>query len=59
MGIFDRFKDPEKAKAKAKEMSDKAEQEANERTGGKYTDRIDQTQQQMEKKLGIDEDPMK
>ncbi|MEU9375595.1 antitoxin [Streptomyces sp. NPDC048255] len=59
MGIFDRFKDPEKAKAKAKEMSDKAEQEANERTGGKYTDQVNKGQQLAEDKLGIDDDPNK
>ncbi|MER5929661.1 Rv0909 family putative TA system antitoxin [Streptomyces sp. NPDC002054] len=57
MGIFDRFKD--QAKGKGKEMSDKAEQEANERSGGKYTEKIDQAQQQAEDKLGIDEDPNK
>lgn len=57
MGIFDRFRD--QAKAKAKEMSDQVEQEANERTGGKYSDKVDDAQQQMEQKLGIDEDPSK
>ncbi|QES48615.1 hypothetical protein DEJ50_13070 [Streptomyces venezuelae] len=57
MGIFDRFKD--QAKSKGKEMSDQAEREANERTGGKYTDKVDQAQQQVEDKLGIDDDPNK
>ncbi|MCJ0870996.1 Rv0909 family putative TA system antitoxin [Streptomyces sp. AP-93] len=57
MGIFDRFKD--QAKDKAKDISDNVEAEANEKTGGKYSERIDKAQQQMEDKLGIDDDPMK
>ncbi|MFD4244921.1 antitoxin [Streptomyces sp. NPDC058525] len=57
MGIFDRFKD--QAKTKGKQVSDQVEQEANERTGGKYSDKIDQAQQQMEDRLGIDDDPNK
>ncbi|MCP3760416.1 Rv0909 family putative TA system antitoxin [Streptomyces sp. NPDC056773] len=57
MGIFDRFKD--QAKTKAKDISDNVEAEANEKTGGKYSEQIDKAQQQMEDKLGIDDDPMK
>ncbi|MFE2287919.1 Rv0909 family putative TA system antitoxin [Streptomyces sp. NPDC059443] len=57
MGIFDRFKD--QGKAKAKDISDNLEQEVNEKTGNKYTDQIDKAQQQMEEKLGIDDDPNK
>ncbi|MEU9252550.1 Rv0909 family putative TA system antitoxin [Streptomyces sp. NPDC048270] len=57
MGIFDRFRD--QAKTKGKEISDQVEQEANERTGNKYSDKIDRTQQQMEEKLRIDDDPTK
>ncbi|MFJ7271422.1 MULTISPECIES: Rv0909 family putative TA system antitoxin [unclassified Streptomyces] len=53
MGIFDRFKD------KGKDISDNLEQEANEKTGNKYADQIDKAQQQMEEKLGIDDDPNK
>ncbi|MGW2232335.1 antitoxin [Streptomyces formicae] len=50
MGIFDKFKD------KAKDMSDAAEQEINEKTGDKYADKVDQAQQQLHKKLGIGQD---
>lgn len=57
MGIFDRFKD--QGKAKAKEVSDNLEAEVNEKTGNKYADQVDKAQQQMEGKLGIDDDPNK
>lgn len=57
MGIFDRFKD--QAQDKAKDISDNVEAEANEKTGNKYADQIDKAQQQMEGKLGIDDDPTK
>ncbi|MCY0927234.1 Rv0909 family putative TA system antitoxin [Streptomyces sp. H27-H1] len=57
MGIFDRFKG--QAKDKAKDISDNVEAEANEKTGNKYADRIDKAQQQMEGRLGIDDDPTK
>ncbi|WP_329384644.1 antitoxin [Streptomyces sp. NBC_01351] len=57
MGIFDRFRD--QAKDKAKNVSDNLEQEANEKTGGKYADHVDKGQQMMEEKLGIDDDPKK
>ncbi|MGW6710426.1 Rv0909 family putative TA system antitoxin [Streptomyces sp. NPDC054956] len=57
MGIFDRFKD--QGKAKAKDISDNLEAEVNEKTGGKYADKVDQAQQAMEQQLGIDDDPKK
>ncbi|MET9856313.1 Rv0909 family putative TA system antitoxin [Streptomyces sp. NPDC006450] len=58
MGIFDRFKD--QAKDQAKDISDNAESEVNEKTGGgKYAGKVDRAQQQMEDRLGIDDDPMK
>ncbi|WP_330296741.1 Rv0909 family putative TA system antitoxin [Streptomyces sp. NBC_00503] len=57
MGIFDKFRD--QGKAKAKEISDNLEAEANEKTGNKYADQIDKAQQQMEQQLGIDDDPKK
>ena len=46
MGIFDRFKG--QAQDKGKKQSDAAEQKANERTGGKYEQQIDDAQQRME-----------
>jgi len=57
MGIFDRFKSQAQDKAKSKDMSDRAERQINEKTGNKYTDKVDQGQQQLEDKLGIDDDP--
>ncbi|MFJ6797831.1 antitoxin [Streptomyces sp. NPDC091268] len=55
MGIFDRFRT--QAKDKAKGISDNLEQEVNEKTGSKYADKVDQAQQQMERRTGIDDDP--
>ncbi|MFJ1869461.1 Rv0909 family putative TA system antitoxin [Streptomyces sp. NPDC088097] len=57
MGVFDKFSD--QAKAKGKEISDSLEEEANEKTGNKYTDQVDKAQQQAEQGLGIDDDPSK
>ncbi|MFF4321063.1 Rv0909 family putative TA system antitoxin [Streptomyces sp. NPDC001568] len=57
MGIFDKFRD--QAKTKGRDISDNLEQEANEKTGNKYADRIDKAQQQAEQRLGIDDDPTK
>ncbi|MEU0676195.1 antitoxin [Streptomyces sp. NPDC006172] len=54
MGIFDRFKGH--GRHKAKQMSDTAEQKANERTGNKYESQVDSAQQQMHRRLGMDED---
>ncbi|MFE2523659.1 Rv0909 family putative TA system antitoxin [Streptomyces sp. NPDC059382] len=57
MGIFDRFKD--QAKTKGKDISDNLEEEANEKTGGKYASQVDRAQQEAEKRLGVDDDPTK
>ncbi|WP_079085932.1 antitoxin [Streptomyces silvensis] len=54
MGIFDSFKD--NAKHKAKDVSDAAEEEINEKTGGKYEDKVNSVQEQVEDKLGMDRD---
>lgn len=54
MGIFDRFKD--QAQDKAKDISDAAEQEINEKTGDKYADKVDAAQQQVNERLGLDQD---
>ncbi|MHA5049536.1 Rv0909 family putative TA system antitoxin [Streptomyces sp. SD15] len=54
MGIFDKFKSH--AKSKGKNMSDAAERETNERTGGKYTDKVDDAQQKVEGAMGMDRD---
>ncbi|MEU0058972.1 antitoxin [Streptomyces sp. NPDC006334] len=54
MGIFDRFKGH--GRHKAKQMSDTAEQKANERTGDKYESQIDSAQQQMHRRLDMNEE---
>ncbi|ARX84025.1 MULTISPECIES: antitoxin [Streptomyces] len=54
MGIFDRYKD--QAKNKAKDVSDAAEEEINEKTGGKYEDKVNSVQEQAVDKLGLDRD---
>ncbi|MCF3121929.1 MULTISPECIES: Rv0909 family putative TA system antitoxin [Streptomyces] len=54
MGIFDRFKD--QAQDKAKDISNAAEEEINEKTGDKYADKVDKAQQQINEKLGLGED---
>ena len=54
MGIFDRFK--HRAQDKAKEPSDTAEREVDERTGGKYESQGDQAQRKAEGMLGMDRD---
>ncbi|MEV5979254.1 antitoxin [Streptomyces sp. NPDC052114] len=54
MGIFDRFKD--QAQDKAKDISNAAEEEINEKTGDKYADKVDKAQQQMHDRLGLGED---
>ncbi|UUU41671.1 antitoxin [Streptomyces sp. NBC_00162] len=41
----------------AKQASDAAEQQINQRTDSKYAKQVDQGQQQVEKQLGIDDDP--
>ncbi|QDQ11986.1 Rv0909 family putative TA system antitoxin [Streptomyces spectabilis] len=50
MGITDGFKD------KAKDISDAAAEEVNEKTGDKYADKVDRAKQQVQDKLGLDED---
>ncbi|WP_405583643.1 Rv0909 family putative TA system antitoxin [Streptomyces sp. NBC_01092] len=55
MGIFDRFKNRQ-AQDKARDMSDTAEQKANEKTGNKYERQVDDAQQRMERELGVDRD---
>ncbi|MBT2480557.1 antitoxin [Streptomyces sp. ISL-94] len=58
MGIFDKAKEMLQGHGKqAKQASDAAERQANQRTGDKYTDQVDQAQQQMERRMGIDDDP--
>jgi F0F1-type ATP synthase membrane subunit b/b' len=54
MGIFDKAQD--QAKATGKEISDNLEQEANERTGNKYSSQIDNAQRRVEDQLGINSD---
>lgn len=55
MGIFDKFKSQVKG-SKAKEMSDTAEREANEKTGNRYAKQVDEAQQRIEGQLGVDRD---
>jgi hypothetical protein len=54
MGIFDRFKSH--GQDKAKQMSDAAEQEVNEKSGNKYTGQADDAQQKVEGAMGMDRD---
>jgi hypothetical protein len=54
MGIFDRFKS--QAQNKGKDMSDTAEKDVNEKTGGKYESQVDQAQQKIEGRMGMDRD---
>ncbi|MEV0176511.1 antitoxin [Streptomyces sp. NPDC050803] len=54
MGIFDRFRN--QARDKAKDMSDTAEQQVNEKTGNKYESQVDDAQQRIEGQLGMDRD---
>jgi hypothetical protein len=56
MGIFDRFKSNRQLQDKAKDMSDAAERKANERTGNKYEGQVDDAQQRIEGRLGMDRD---
>ncbi|WP_406512195.1 antitoxin [Streptomyces sp. NBC_00161] len=58
MGILDKAKELLHGHGKqAKQTSDAAEQQINQRTGDKYAKQVDQGQQQVEKQLGIDDDP--
>ncbi|MFG3659629.1 antitoxin [Streptomyces sp. NPDC047706] len=56
MGILDRFKSHKAAQDKARQMSDAAEQKANERTGNKYESQVDAAQQNIEGRVGMDRD---
>ncbi|MGW0331183.1 Rv0909 family putative TA system antitoxin [Streptomyces sp. NPDC003011] len=55
MGIFDKLKNQVKG-SKGKDMSDTAERKANDRTGGRYENQVDDTQQRTEGSLGMDRD---
>ncbi|AVH58264.1 MULTISPECIES: Rv0909 family putative TA system antitoxin [Streptomyces] len=52
MGIFDKFKGH--GQHKAKNVSDTAERQVNEKTGDKYTDKVDDAQQRTERATGVD-----
>ncbi|MFI0088541.1 antitoxin [Streptomyces bobili] len=54
MGIFDRFKS--QGRDKAKDMSDAAEKKANEKTGNKYESQVDSGQQQLHRRMGMDDE---
>ncbi|MEV7795587.1 antitoxin [Streptomyces sp. NPDC087512] len=54
MGILDKMKSMAgKDKDRSRKMSDAAERQANERTGGKYEQQVDAAQQRAEDQLGI------
>ncbi|MET7319060.1 MULTISPECIES: antitoxin [unclassified Streptomyces] len=54
MGILDKMKSMAgKDKDKSRKMSDTAERQVNQRTGGKYEKQVDAAQQQAEGKLGF------
>ncbi len=54
MGILDKMKSMAgKDKDKSRKMSDTAERQVNQRTGGKHEKRVDTAQQQAEGKLGF------
>ncbi|MDL5202028.1 antitoxin [Streptomyces sp. ALI-76-A] len=55
MGIFDKLKSQVKG-SKSKDVSDTAERKANDRTGHKYENQVDDAQQRMEGPLGMDRD---
>ncbi|MGW1544046.1 antitoxin [Streptomyces sp. NPDC002309] len=54
MGILDRFKSHKAAQDKARQMSDAAEKQANDRTGNKYESQVDSAQQNIEGRIGMD-----
>ncbi|MCX4881298.1 MULTISPECIES: antitoxin [unclassified Streptomyces] len=56
MGIFDRFKSNRQVQDKAKDMSDAAERKANDKTGSKYESQVDDAQQKIEGRMGMDRD---
>ncbi|MEV3857956.1 Rv0909 family putative TA system antitoxin [Streptomyces sp. NPDC050095] len=51
MGAFDKFKD--QAQEKAGQISDSLEEEINEKTGGKFADKVDKAQNTAEKAVGM------
>ncbi|MDQ0404290.1 antitoxin [Streptomyces sp. NBC_01723] len=54
MGILDKVKAMAgKDKDRSRKMSDAAERQVNQRTGGKYEKQVDSAQQQAEGKLGF------
>ncbi|MFF7554384.1 antitoxin [Streptomyces olivaceus] len=54
MGILDKVKNMAgKNKEQSQKLSDTAERQVNQRTGGKYKKQVDSAQQQAEKKLGF------
>ncbi|MFE5397721.1 antitoxin [Streptomyces sp. NPDC056568] len=54
MGILDKMKSMAgKDKDRSRKMSDAAEQQVNQRTGGKHQKQVDSAQQQAEGKLGF------
>ncbi|MEU1053333.1 antitoxin [Streptomyces sp. NPDC005876] len=54
MGIFDKVKSMAgKDKEKSRKLSDTAERQVNQRTGGKYEKQVDAAQQQAEGRLGM------
>lgn len=53
MGIFDRFKSNRQMQDKAKQASDMAEKKVNERTGNKYESQVDDAQQKIEGRMGM------
>jgi hypothetical protein len=55
MGLFDKLKNQVKGN-KGKGMSDTAERKVNEKTGNKYESQVDDAQQRMEGRLGMDRD---
>lgn len=56
MGIFDRFKSNRQMQDKAKKASDMAEKKVNERTGNKYESQVDDAQQKIEGRMGMNRD---
>jgi hypothetical protein len=55
MGIFDKLRNQAKG-SKGKGMSDAAERKANEKTGNKHENHVDDAQQRIEGSLGMDRD---
>ncbi|CAM5322148.1 antitoxin [Streptomyces fumanus] len=54
MGILDKMKSMAgKDKEKSRKLSDTAERQVNQRTGGKYEKQVDTAQQQAEDRLGM------